>query len=162
VNRHWRTQAGFFGKTPGLSQKIWSPTSTCRDEQQVLNTCNHKSSRPLPQAGRGRPGPRPRPRPRFVRGRGRGVRPRFARGRVPTLPRPRPRFVRGRGRGVRPRFARGRGRSPVPVPDLTGIGDSPPSPSPIWRGRGRSPVPDSHRGVRALALKPRTRTRVPR
>ena len=40
---------------------------------------------------------------------------------------------------------------PGPVPDLSGIGDSPPSPSPIWRGRGRSPVPDSHRGVRALS-----------
>ena len=52
--------------------------------------------------------------------------------------------------GDGPRFGRGRGRSPVPVPDLSGIGDSPPSPSPIWRGRGRSPVPDSHRGVRAL------------
>jgi hypothetical protein len=41
--------------------------------------------------------------------------------------------------------------SPVPVPDLSGIGDAPPSPSPICRGRGRSPVPDSHRGVRALS-----------
>jgi hypothetical protein len=52
--------------------------------------------------------------------------------------------------GDGPRLGRGRGRSPVPVPDLSGIGDSPPSPSPIRRGRGRSPVPDSHRGVRAL------------
>ena len=66
--------------------------------------------------------------------------------------------------GDGPRFGRGRGRSPVPVPDLSGIGDSPPSPSPICRGRGRSPVPDSHRGVRALGRPPgqgtgvRTRT----
>ena len=38
------------------------------------------------------------------------------------------------------------GTVPGTVPDLPGVGDTPPSPSPIYRGRGRSPVPDSHRG----------------
>ena len=40
----------------------------------------------------------------------------------------------GDARDLRPRFVRGQGRSPVPVPDLSGesgIGDAPPSPSPI-------------------------------
>jgi hypothetical protein len=56
------------------------------------------------------------------------------------------------------------GRTKRLTPDLSGIGDSPPSPSRICRGRAGksgtgtgSPVPDSHRGFRALPRSPANR-----